>query len=401
VPDGTASELLWSRLDLTQPAGIEEALAVSKRAAEEVGLAARSFSLEWRRGAAADWSALRVFVLRQDRVPLGLAVFSLNPRPLKFQVGEVSIGAIKLTRHWHLAEPYLARELAPELAGPATEKLLRTCLAGLGAGEALFFEGLPSTSPLNELISGAAAADAGFVKLELGLPFAHQFIRMPDTFAEYLVQLGSRSRQSVLYSQRRLIKDMAGEVRCECFETEAAVERFITDARQVSRKTYQWNLLGLGLRDPEALRRKFTATARAGWWRSYILYCKGLPVAFMLGDQQGDCYYYDDVGYDPEYAKASVGSVLQIMVLEDLLGRADRPRYFDFSTGYGEHKGRFGNIERTESNVLVLPRTLRNRSLVGAFRLNTRVTGAAVGLIERFGLKERIKKLIRRRSART
>ena len=119
----------------------------------------------------------------------------------------------------------------------------------------------------------------------------------------------------------------------------------------------------------------------------------------MLGFEYTDCYYYTDVGYDPEYASWSVGTILQLKVLQDLYEGGSPPSLFDFSTGYGSHKARFGNVSRLEANVLLLPRTLRNRAIVAAFQSGERFSVGAAALMDRLGLKSRIKKLLRRFSS--
>ena len=396
----STSSVRWDLLDLADAHSLNEALAVSRRVAGEFAIGARAFNFDWRLGADRDCSSLRVFILRQEGIVRGFAVFSRRQRALKFLFGEVSLAQVDLTRFWHLGEPFLDPQLPPDAATAACVSLIETALGSLGSRECLFFEGLPVDVPMHCALNATSAYRARPVQLNLGADFDHQFIRMPDSFADYLSQLGSRSRQSLLYSQRRLLKDMDGDVQFECFESAHSVDKFVADATVVSRKTYQWNLLGLGLRDSEGLRSSLSFSAKHGWLRSFILYCKKAPVAFMLGSQQGDCYYYDDVGYDPAFAKSSVGSVLQLYVLEYLLNRADRPKYFDFSTGYGEHKGRFGNFSRRETNLLVMPSTIDNRALAAAYRVNDRASKFAVDLLARAGIKEKLKRMIRRRSSR-
>jgi hypothetical protein len=400
MPAASLSPLAWQLLDLSQAVHRDEARAVCEQACALPRTGARAFNLAWRLGTDEDWAALRIFVLKREAVPLGLAIFSRRRRPLKFLLGEITLAQVELTRYWHLGDPHIDASLPPDAAPQLCASLLEAALSSLGARECLFLEGLPADGPLHQALALARCRDVAPLQLGLGNDFEHQFIRMPESLAEYLAQMGSRSRQSVQYSQRRLLKDMQGEVRCECFHTEDSIDRFVADAQAISRKTYQWNLLGLGLRDGNALRASLRFAAQRGWMRSFILYCKQVPVAFMLGDQQENCYYYDDVGYDPAYAKSSVGSVLQLMVLECLFARPDRPAWFDFSTGYGEHKGRFGNFARHETNLLVMPATLGNRTLVGAYRLNDRASRFAVDLLARAGVKDRLKQLIRRRSAR-
>lgn len=391
------SRLAWTRLDLGDSVDVATAAEASSAIVREIGLGARSFDLRWRTGGGEDARNLRTYVLRDAVGVAGLAMFSATRLPLKFAIGEVVFARVPLARQWHVGAPYLAARLSPAERSTASALLVRAALAELGAGECLFLEGLPVDDPLHAAVVDAAP-ERRSLSLQLCAPYEHQFIALPETFDEYVQQLGPRSRQSVLYSQRRVRKDMGGDVQCRCFETEADVDRFVTDAVEISRKTYQWNLLGLGLRDADGLRRSLGRAAVNGWFRSFILYCKGVPAAFMLGFQHENCYYYDDVGFDPAYAKWSVGTVLQIEVLEFLYGRADRPQHFDFSTGYGEHKGRFGNGSRRETNLLVLPATVRNRALVGAYRANDRLGATASALLARAGVKERLRRLIRARA---
>jgi GNAT acetyltransferase-like protein len=391
--------LQWHRLNLARPADLSAASEFSKKASVSANRNGRAFDLDWRCEPDGDVSSLRALVLREGSSMLGFALFSIHRLPLKLCAGEITFANVDLIRHWHPAEPYLESYLTSEATVDACGRLLDLTVAELGHGECLFFEGMPADGPMRKALAATRRVPA--VRLELGDEFEHQFIRMPSTLAEYVTQLGSRSRQSVLYSQRRLRKDMGGDVRCECFESVESVDRFVSDAVAVSRKTYQWNLLGLGLRDADGLRGTLTHAARHGWLRSFILYCKESPAAFMLGSQHGDCYYYDDVGYDPAFAKWSVGSVLQIEVLEHLFARADKPSLFDFSVGYGEHKARFGNLSRRECNTLVLPPTTRNRLVASVHRGADATSRLAARVLQRTGLKNRMKQLIRHRSKRT
>jgi hypothetical protein len=391
-----ASSPQWHRLNLASPADLSAAIELSKRASVHADRNGRVFDLAWRCEPDDDLSSLRALTLRDGSSMLGFALFSIRRLPLRVCAGEITLAHVDLTRHWHPAEPYLESTLTGEAAVDACGKLLDFTVTGLGPGECLFFEGMPADGPLRKAL--AATRQAPMVRLDLGDEFEHQFIRMPPTLAEYVAQLGSRSRQSVLYSQRRLRKDMGGDVRCECFESVESVDRFVSDAVTVSRKTYQWNLLGLGLRDADGLRKTLRHGARHGWLRSFILYCKESPAAFMLGSQHGNCYYYDDVGYDPAFAKWSVGSVLQIEVLGHLFDRVDKPSLFDFSVGYGEHKARFGNLSRREYNTLVLPQTNRNRLLASAHRSADAASRLAGRVLHSTGLKNKVKQLIRRRS---
>ena len=47
-----------------------------------------------------------------------------------------------------------------------------------------------------------------------------------------------------------------------------------------------------GLRDREKLKTTFRFAAERGWMRCYILYCKGMPVAFMVGYQYANSFFH-------------------------------------------------------------------------------------------------------------
>ncbi|MGH6689675.1 MAG: GNAT family N-acetyltransferase [Gammaproteobacteria bacterium] len=318
---------------------------------------------------------------------------------MKFALGEVNFASARIVRYTMVGEPLLEPS-GTAWAGDGISGLLAAIRQRLGRREAVFFEGLPTDGPTYREIATNEDVQRQFLVLQLGAPYEHQFIKLPGTYHEYLEQLGGRSRQSVQYSERKLDRDMSGQVRSVCFEHAHSIDTFLTDASAISRKTYQWRLLGLGLRDSDWTRRRLTLAAERGWFRSYILYCKDAPVAFLLGYQYRGCYYYTDVGYDPEYADWSVGTVLQIKMLKDLYSRPDRPSLFDFSTGYGSHKARFANVSRQEVHLLLLPRTIANRLLAATYVSAERISAGLVSFLDRLGVKNRVKKLVRRLSIR-
>jgi hypothetical protein len=241
-------------------------------------------------------------------------------------------------------------------------------------------------------------AGSSFAVARLGAPFEHQLIDMPADWESYERQLGTRSRRSLRYSRKKLIEQLDGELAVRCFTRPADVDGFLEDARRVSQKTYQWNLLGLGLRDRDALGERLGFAAERGWLRCYVLYCRAVPTAFMVGILHGDTYHYLDVGYDPAWARWSVGSVLQVEVMRDLFGLPAPPRRFDFSTGYGTHKARFANRAEREANYLLLPSGLRSALLLGGYRACEAVSAGAARLLDRYDLKARLKKLVRGRA---
>src|SRR4051794_17571693 len=344
----------------------------------------------------AERSAIALFI--DQSVPaFGLAF--RQTRPLRFSLGEVSIYK-KYKKELCRLELGSGRVIGSNLlrddeGANIENQFLAAVCDELMSGEVLCFEGLPMASRLHRAVAGDPKMHRDFEMLYLGKPYAHHFARLPSSFDAYLKQLGTRSRKSLQYSRNLLKRECEGNVEAVCFDTVESVERFLDGAVEISKKTYQWRLLGLGLRNRERSADIFRFAAERGWLRCYILYCKSLPVAFMVGYQYADRFFYIDVGYNPEWAKFSVGSVLQWEVMEDLYRRGPTPALFDFSTGYGPHKSRFGKETREEVNVLLLPKTPGNRMLVAAWRSMNIISDSVVNALDDLGLKRSLKKAIR------
>jgi hypothetical protein len=392
----SATTSRWELLDLQDGGGFEPALSLARRLAPTEGLGARFLNVEWKLGPTPDPSAVNVWVFRNGTEAYGIAPFLRQSRPLVFHFGEVAIGSVDLTRFTIIGDIYVDTKVDPAAMPATCKNLIERLVPTLASGEGVFFEGLPIESATYRSLSKATETGAPLLTIQIGEPFEHQFISMPETFEEYVQGLGSRSRQSVQYSARRLDREMNGQVVIRKFESVDSVSAFLKDTAAVSSKTYQTNLLGLGIHEDNETLAQLTFAAERGWFRSYILYCNDKPTAFMLGHQYGGCYYYDDVGYDPDFAKWSVGTVLQLKVIEELYSAQNRPRFFDFSTGYGSHKGRFGNLSRREVNLLVLPKTAKNIALRATYLASVSASTGAVRLLTRIGAKDRLKKMIRR-----
>jgi len=331
-----------------------------------------------------------VFLYQDNNANQGFCILRKQPRPLKMMLGEFALCRKKLTRYELWAGPLIHSDSADN-----EKMILREFISlisdMLRKDETLSVEGLPLKSSFYQVIN---EQNPNLINLKLEASYMHQFIALPKSLDDYFKQMSKNSRKSVQYSQRKIRKDYNIELfRCDC---ESSIQRFLDDAISISKKTYQWNLLNLGLRDRSSLKGTLHKWKSDNALRSYILYCDGKPVSFMLGYIYNTCYYYIDVGYDPDWAKYSVGSVLQIEVLEDLYNTTPPPKKFDFSTGYGEHKARFGNREQEEINMLIFKNSLPNKIIATSYVAINRLSELLVDLLEKLGVKKQIKRLIRR-----
>ena len=91
------------------------------------------------------------------------------------------------------------------------------------------------------------------------------------------------------------------------------------------------------------MTRELRFLADRGWLRSYVLTCDGVPCSFILGHQYGSCFYAELVGVDDAWRSYSAGTVILVLVLEDLF-KENSPKFYDFGTHV-----KFQEIFATES----------------------------------------------------
>jgi Acetyltransferase (GNAT) domain len=326
---------------------------------------------------------------------VGYAPLTCGSKLLRFPIGELLLYRRRLVSLTLVHD--LVIDGGAEMRRALTARFLDDLAQRLRPQEGVFLEGVPIDSVLFELATNCGRGSR-LLTLRLGDPFEHQFARLPPTFRDYEMQLGSHSRLNLRHRRKKLAQHVCGDLRTVRFSNPPDVDRFVADAQKISRTTYQWRLLGLGLRDAAALRATVGFAARQGWLRSYILYCGGEPAAFMLGYVYRRTYHYMDVGFDPAWTKWGVGSILQMEVIRDLIEieDPDRPDTFDFATGDGDHKARFGNASRREANLLLLKNCPRNALCAAAYALTTAADKHAGRWLQRLGIKAQVKRWFRR-----
>lgn len=260
------------------------------------------------------------------------------------------------------------------------------------------FEDVPVIDACIQALITTVAPQEPFMQFQLKSPSDHQYIKLPRTFSDYEMEIGYKKRKRLRYTTRRLADHVNDIIDIREYTSISSVDEFLEHATSISRHTYQWRQLGLGLRNRSAIARLCINAAHQNYFRSFILFCRGAPVAFLLGMQISDIYRYLDVGYDPRWARWSVGTVLQFETLRRILTDADPATWWDFSFGDGEHKRRFANFSVPTASLLYVRRfsglhlTLLARD---GFSAVDRTLSRSLDLA---GLKDHLRRRIRHRS---
>jgi CelD/BcsL family acetyltransferase involved in cellulose biosynthesis len=135
--------------------------------------------------------------------------------------------------------------------------------------------------------------------------------------------------------------------------------------------------------------------ASAGEVIASLLFLSGAPVAYVLCFCRDGIATYDYVGFDPEAHALSPGTVLQYLLLEKMFA-AGGVDIFDFTEGEGAQKQFFATDHRLCAKTYVLRSGPVNWAAIRAHHFLD-VASSRVGLLlDRWGLKARLKKFLRR-----
>lgn len=186
----------------------------------------------------------------------------------------------------------------------------------------------------------------------------------------------------------------AGALTVHRYRTPDEMAAFHAIARGIAAKTYQERLLGAALPDTPAFVQAMTALAAADDVRAWTLDVDGVPAAYLYCPARGRDLIYEYVGHDPAFGALSVGTLLQVEALRDLLAEGRFAR-FDFTEGEGQHKRTLSTGGVACVDLLLLRRTLANRAAVAALGAFDGSVALAKRVVARAGL-DAVAKRVRR-----
>jgi CelD/BcsL family acetyltransferase involved in cellulose biosynthesis len=180
-----------------------------------------------------------------------------------------------------------------------------------------------------------------------------------------------------------------------CFRTVNEVDDFHQAARRVASKTYQEKLFDGAIPDSPEYVARMQALAEQDGFRGFTLSSDGRPISYLYLPIENGVVIYGYLGYDPEFAKLSVGTVLLYLALEQIFSEGTH-RYFDFTYGKGQTKILFGRAACFRSDVYFFRWTIRNVVAVLGHLAVERFSASIGQALSALGLREKVRKLMRR-----
>lgn len=309
-----------------------------------------------------------------------MSAWTSAPVSLKYRLGEVTLFERRMTMHV-LPFKVIADDQAPtdlrvpdEPLADDEQAYLMRCLP------------LPGEQPV-------ISSQDGFMYY-IPSQFHRFYIDLRQSFDEYAAKFSSKTRSTIRRKIRKFDKHCDGAMRWESYATPEEMDDFFKYARAVSSRSYQEQLLDAGLPDGAEFRESMMDLAGQDRVRGYVLFDGERPVAYMYCPITDDVLLYLYLGYDADYVKWSVGTILHWLAFEDIF-REGRFRFFDFTEGQSEHKRMYSTGGLLCGNVYVFPKSPRAWLTVHSHRLTDAFSTWLGNALDRWGLKPKVRKLIR------
>jgi hypothetical protein len=224
--------------------------------------------------------------------------------------------------------------------------------------------------------------------------YQRYFVDLTIGFERYEAKFSGKTRSTLRRKAKKLAELNGGKMEWRKFAAEGELDEFFTLAYPISARTYQQRMFGAGLPDTDDFRDRARRLARDDLLRAYLLFHAGQPAAYLYCPVREDALIYEYLGYLPECAEHSVGTVLQWLALQDLFA-GGRFRYFDFTEGESEHKRLFSTGSVLCGDVYFLRRRLGIGLLLSGQILMDKLSAVAGRVLERLGLKAQLRRYLR------
>lgn len=306
--------------------------------------------------------------------------WQLRRVPFKFQLSDWSLFSVSIPLQMRAVR--LIDQTQPAMAPePPTDKLIP-------GSEGFVIRGFPIAAPL------PVVSRAGDFLCYAPLQYQHYYIDLGQTFDSYQKKFSSKTRSTIQRKVKKYAEHCGGTIPWKTYKAPDEIRDFFRHAREVSKLTYQERLLDAGIPDSEDFISQAETLATQQCLRAYILFDGQRPVSYLYCPVEDGVLYYAYLGYDPNYMKLSVGTVLQWLAVEQLFSEGCF-RYFDFTEGQSEHKRLFSTHHQQCANLFLVKKSIFNAVVIYAHLAMDRFSKWLGIMLDRWGVKARIKHLLR------
>jgi hypothetical protein len=329
---------------------------------------------------------VRIYFLESEGRVIGAVPFVLSKKPLLCRLSESIVAKIPL-------RVMSLQGYTPNL--PAETSVYDMLFDRILESEfdAIQLSHVKTASLLWSYLRGSPLIQKFFYFYSQSGPLPHPLIHINGSFAGYMNKFSPKARYNRLREIKRL--RARGDTQFIRVTKASEIDAFLEAAHGISQKTWQFvrHRWGIGAQDIDSVRSEMRFLARRGWLRSYLLKCDAVPCSFIIGQQYGPTFYTAYAGVDPAWRSYSAGTVLLLLVLEDLF-RESSLQFYDLD-GYLKFKEHFANESYPEASVWLFRRRAYPLLASSLYRACNATSEMAGSLLDQLHLKSIVKQLMR------
>lgn len=224
--------------------------------------------------------------------------------------------------------------------------------------------------------------------------YPRYFAEVDQSFEKFTGKFSGKSRSTIRRKIRKFDDHCGGEMKFRSYRSAHEIGEFQSCARQVSELTYQERLMDAGLPNTADFNREMGERAKKGDVRAYVLFHGDKPVTYLYLEIENKIALYRFLGFDPDYRRWSVGTILHWFALEDLCNDQDVNR-LDFTEGAGTQKEFFSSGSAYCADVFFIRKSILMKLLLRSHFHFNRAVECLGDYLEHIGLKTKIKRIMR------
>lgn len=224
--------------------------------------------------------------------------------------------------------------------------------------------------------------------------YQHGHIDLSMAYDDYLNHFSKKYRKSMERKIKRYRKQCSCVISFQTYKTREEIQTFFNLACKVSEKSYQERLLHVGIPCNKAFTHRAEKLADDDLVRGYILFVSEQPVSYIYCPADGNVLSCAYIGYDPDYKKYSVGTLLHWFALEAIFNEK-RFEYFDLTDGESNLKSHLATHKRDCANIFFIRNTLINKAIIYTHAATNKLSYCLGNVCDCLGIRAKIKHLIR------
>jgi len=327
--------------------------------------------------------------VRRGAQPDLLVVARLENLPVPLKVAYWNLGSARLKAIVVTFKGVLGT------CGRDDEALVMTELHRLldqGAADVLLMRNVDIPGSLHAAVVGSVAG----LRLARAQPVDRLWtIPLPASLDMFLADRSAKSRRSFRKEDRVLHEKFGDRLRLRRFRRPEEIDELCRDMERVSARTYQRGL-GAGFSNSQMDRALIAHGLAKGSYRCWMLYAQERPVAFWAGFAHGCTFFAVTPGFDPDYAKLSIGRYTMFRMIEDLCEDPSISQV-DFGRGDAQYKEEYATVSGQATDVWLAARRVWPILVINALSVSSMVNRQGKSWIVRFNATHRIRTILRRR----